>query len=64
MLKCLVFLLVAMFPVAYGISIPGLNTTEPFDHVAQLDERGMFTLFWNFNSTHNTLEAHVETKGW
>ncbi|XP_052251389.1 DBH-like monooxygenase protein 1 [Dreissena polymorpha] len=64
MLICLVFLLEAVFPGTYGISMPRLKTTEPFDHVVQLDERGMFTMFWNFNSTHITIEAHVETKGW
>ncbi|XP_052251385.1 DBH-like monooxygenase protein 1 isoform X1 [Dreissena polymorpha] len=64
LLICGALLIGVWLPRTLGASQPGLKTTEPFDHMAVLDEDGMYTLFWNFNSTHITFEAHVQTKGW
>ena len=42
--------------------IPGVRPTESFKHSAVLDKN--YTLFWNYNDTHVTFEAHVKTKGY
>ncbi|XP_061164656.1 uncharacterized protein LOC133173681 [Saccostrea echinata] len=38
--------------------------TEKFSKHTVLDPVGNFHLFWNFNSTHITFEAHVKTRGY
>ena len=43
--------------------VPGVQTTEDFHQDAVLDADGNFLLFWKFNDTHVTFEAHVKTKG-
>ena len=47
-----------------GSNIPGVITTEPFDHSEILDKDGNYILFWNLNDTHVTFEVHVKTKGY
>lgn len=44
-------------------SIPGVKTTEKFDHSEILDSDNKYILFWNFNDTHVTFETHVRTRG-
>ena len=38
--------------------------TEPYPQYSQLDADGNVHLYWKFNSTHITFEAHVKTRGY
>lgn len=44
-------------------NIAGVRTTETYERSEILDSDGNYILFWNFNDTHVTFEAHVRTKG-
>jgi len=54
---------VATLCLARATLVPGVQTTEDFRQETVLDQDGNFLLFWNFNDTHVTFEAHVKTRG-
>ena len=58
------FFLVLIFTLGRCANIPGVKTTELFDHAEILDKGGNYILFWNVNDTHVTFEVHVKTKGY
>ena len=62
---CRVALALALIvPLGSCASVPGVKTTEPFDHAEILDKSGNYILFWNVNDTHVTFEVHVKTQGY
>ncbi|WAR31718.1 MOXD1-like protein [Mya arenaria] len=56
--------LVGIFSATQSVTVPGVTTTEEYQQSAILDEDASYILFWNFNDTHITFEAHVKTRGW
>lgn len=40
------------------------TATEKFDYMLDLSGNGEYFLFWKFNTTHITFEAHAKTRGW
>lgn len=40
------------------------TATEKFDYMLDLSGNGEYFLFWKFNTTHITFEAHAKTHGW
>nr|XP_034307031.1 DBH-like monooxygenase protein 1 homolog [Crassostrea gigas] len=40
------------------------TATEQFDYMLDLSGNGEYFLFWKFNTTHITFEAHAKTHGW
>ena len=62
---CVAFLTLALVSTLGGCAdIPGVKTSEPFDHAEILDKSGNYILFWNVNDTHVTFETHVKTQGY
>jgi len=59
----LLLTLVATAATGRAARVPWVQTTEDFHQDAVLDADGNFLLFWKFNDTHVTFEAHVKTKG-
>jgi len=57
------FVAIATIWLARAALVPGMQTTEDFRQETVLDQDGNFLLFWNFNDTHMTFEAHVKTRG-
>jgi len=45
-------------------TFPGIQPSEEFHQSTMLDTNGDYILYWNYNDTHVTFEAHVRTKGW
>ena len=60
-LRCISFL---QPDSAYALLSEAPSPSESFTHHASLDSDGRFHLFWKFNSTHVTFEAHVKTHGY
>lgn len=40
------------------------TATEQFDYMLDLSGNGEYFLFWKFNTSHITFEAHAKTHGW
>ena len=59
----LLLTLVATAATGRAARVPWIQTTEDFHQDAVLDADRNFLLFWRFNDTHVTFEAHVKTKG-
>ena len=54
---------IVLFQTCYCTDIPGVKTSETYTHSSILDTDGNYILFWKFNETYITFEAHVRTKG-
>jgi len=59
----LLLTLVATAATGRAALVPKVQTTKDFQQDSVLDSDGNFLLFWKFNDTHVTFEAHVKTKG-
>ncbi|XP_052790852.1 DBH-like monooxygenase protein 1 [Mya arenaria] len=59
-----IIILVGVLSATQSVTVPGVTTTEEYQQSAILDEDASYILFWNFNDTHITFEAHVKTRGW
>ena len=49
--------------VVGSVTVPGVKTTENYSHSTILDKDQKYLLFWKYNDTHVTFEAHVKTTG-
>ncbi|XP_052790851.1 DBH-like monooxygenase protein 1 homolog [Mya arenaria] len=56
--------LVGVLSATQSVTVPGVTTTEKYQQSIIMDEDASYILFWNFNDTHITFEAHVKTRGW
>ena len=55
--------LITTVAVVRPAAVTGVQPTENYRRDAAIDINGDYLLFWNFNDTHVTFEAHVKTRG-